>query len=230
MKQSTFLHYNTTSYLKVLNIKLLTFLYTIVILVGDMAVGKSSIHSQYVKNEFPESPLPTIAIEFATKIIPVKEGGCVKAQLWDTAGQEKYKSITSHHYRKAVGALLVYDVTRRNTFDNCMKWYSELKNYTEKNCVIALVGNKIDILVENPQKREVNYSEAKELARKNDMMFFETSAKNKDNIKECFEELIQQIYNVKRRNGNDNQLRNSMSLSKSVDKVNFNREEDLGCC
>jgi GTPase SAR1 family protein len=62
------------------------------------------------------------------------------------------------------------------------------------------------------------------------MMFFETSAKNKDNIKECFEELIQQIYNVKRRNGNDNQLRNSMSLSKSVDKVNFNRQEDLGCC
>ena len=225
-----FLHYNTTSYLKVHNIKLLTFLFTIVILVGDMAVGKSSIHSQYVKNEFPESPLPTIAIEFATKIIPVKEGGCVKAQLWDTAGQEKYKSITSHHYRKAVGALLVYDVTRRNTFDNCMKWYSELKNYTEKNCVIALVGNKIDILVENPQKREVNYSEAKELARKNDMMFFETSAKNKDNIKECFEELIQQIYNVKRRNGNDNQLRNSMSLSKSADKVNFNRDEDLGCC
>jgi Rab family protein len=88
-----------------------------------MGVGKSSLMSQYIKKEFPESPLPTIAIEFATKIIKIKEGGYVKAQIWDTAGQEKYKSITSHHYRKAVGALLVYDVTRRITFENCIKWY-----------------------------------------------------------------------------------------------------------
>ena len=81
-----------------------------------MGVGKSSILSQYIKQVFPESPLPTIAIEFATKLIKIKEGGYIKAQIWDTAGQEKYKSITSHHYRKAVGALLVYDITRRNTF------------------------------------------------------------------------------------------------------------------
>ena len=88
-----------------------------------MGVGKSSLMSRCVEKEFPESPLPTIAIEFATKIIKIKEGGYVKAQIWDTAGQEKYKSITSHHYRKAVGALLVYDVTRRITFENCIKWY-----------------------------------------------------------------------------------------------------------
>ena len=93
----------------------------IVILVGDMGVGKSSLISQYIKKEFPESPLPTIAVEFTTKIIKMINGDKVKMQIWDTAGQEKYKSIASHHYRKAVGALLVYDVSRRITFDNCMK-------------------------------------------------------------------------------------------------------------
>ena len=97
-------------YIKVIIKNKNIYIINIVILVGDMGVGKSSLMSQYIKQEFPESPLPTIAIEFATKIIKIKEGGYVKAQIWDTAGQEKYKSITSHHYRKAVGALLVYDV------------------------------------------------------------------------------------------------------------------------
>lgn len=194
-----------------------------------MGVGKSSILSQYVKNLFPESPLPTIAIEFATKTIKLKEGGYVKAQIWDTAGQEKYKSITSHHYRKAVGALLVYDVTRANTFENCMKWFTELKNYTEKDCVIALTGNKVDLTNENPKKREVSTEEAKELAKKNGMIFFETTAKQKELVNDCFEELVQQIYNVKRKNNaRGNNLGKSMTLTKSAEiKNRFNEDS---CC
>ena len=81
-------------YIKVIFLLKWNIFIIIVILVGDMGVGKSSLMSQYIKKEFPESPLPTIAIEFATKIIKIKEGGYVKAQIWDTAGQEKYKSIT----------------------------------------------------------------------------------------------------------------------------------------
>ena len=160
-----------------------------------MGVGKSSLMSQYIKREFPESPLPTIAIEFATKIIKIKEGGYVKAQIWDTAGQEKYKSITSHHYRKAVGALLVYDVTRKLTFENCIKWYNELKIYTEKECVICIVGNKCDLIEGYPNRREVSTEEGKAFAKKNRTLFFETSARNNNNVTECFEELLQQIYN-----------------------------------
>jgi Rab family protein len=190
-----------------------------IILVGDMGVGKSSILSQYIKQIFPESPLPTIAIEFATKNIRLKEGGWVKAQIWDTAGQEKYKSITSHHYRKAVGALLVYDITRKSTFDDCFKWYNELKNYCEKDCVICLIGNKNDI-----KNREVSFEEGKNFSKKYKTIFFETSAKNKESVNDCFEELLQQIYNVKRRN---NDVSNSIILKKAIIQKNNNND---GCC
>ena len=191
-----------------------------------MGVGKSSILSQYIKQVFPESPLPTIAIEFATKTIKIKEGGYIKAQIWDTAGQEKYKSITSHHYRKAVGALLVYDITRRNTFENCIKWYNELRKFTERNCIVCLVGNKTDILENNENKREIYYEEAMEFAKKHNMLFFETSAKNNSNVDNCFEELLQQIYNEKRKSGKG-QLLDSIIIKKGDIKI---QNDDSICC
>ena len=194
-----------------------------------MGVGKSSLMSQYIKKEFPESPLPTIAIEFATKIIKIKEGGYVKAQIWDTAGQEKYKSITSHHYRKAVGALLVYDVTRKLTFENCIKWYNELKIYTEKECVICIVGNKCDLLEGNPKRREVSTEEGKAFAKKNKTLFFETSARNNSNVVECFEELLQQIYNIRRKNPNNGNLTESIVLKKKIMQKNENYNDNI-CC
>jgi Rab family protein len=194
-----------------------------------MGVGKSSLLSQYIKKEFPESPLPTIAIEFATKIIKIKEGGYVKAQIWDTAGQEKYKSITSHHYRKAVGALLVYDVTRKLTFENCIKWYNELKFNTEKECVICIVGNKCDLVEENPKRREVSTEEGREFARKNKTLFFEISAKNNNNVVECFEELLQQIYNTRRKMPNNQDLTESIVLKKKIIQKSDNNNESL-CC
>ena len=172
----------------------------IVILVGDMGVGKSSLISQYTKKEFPESPIPTIAIEFTTKIIKMINGDKVKMQIWDTAGQEKYKSITSHHYRKAVGALLVYDVSRRITFDNCMRWYTELKNHTDKECIICIVGNKLDIAIKNPKLREVTREEGENFAKKNKTLFYEMSARRYDEINRCFEDLIKKVYETKKEN------------------------------
>ena len=201
----------------------------LVILVGDMGVGKSSLMSQYIKKEFPESPLPTIAIEFATKIIKIKEGGYVKAQIWDTAGQEKYKSITSHHYRKAVGALLVYDVTRRITFENCIKWYKELKVFTDQECVICIVGNKLDLIEGNPNRREVSIEEGKNFAKKNKTLFFETSAKSNNNVVECFEELLQQIYNTRRKNPGTENLTESIVLKKKIIQKHEANEDSL-CC
>ena len=195
-----------------------------------MGVGKSSILSQYIKQVFPESPLPTIAIEFATKLIKIKEGGYIKAQIWDTAGQEKYKSITSHHYRKAVGALLVYDITRRITFDNIIRWYSELKNYTDKDCIICIVGNKFDIIQKNQNLREVTREEGENFAKKNRTLFYEMSAKNFDEINKCFEDLIIKIYETRKENfklSGKFSVNESFIVKEEMIKKEGNNE---GCC
>ena len=164
-----------------------------------MGVGKTSLISQYVKKIFPESPLPTIAIEFTTKILQINSGGpFIKMQIWDTTGQEKYKSITSHHYRKAVGALLVYDVTRHQSFENCVKWLYELKNFTDKDCVICLIGNKIDLVEHKIKSREVTKEEGENFAKKNQVMFFEVSAKKYGGISNCFKQMTRKIYDLKK--------------------------------
>ena len=191
---------------------------------------KSSLISQYIKREFPESPLPTIAIEFTTKILKMKNGDKIKMQIWDTAGQEKYKSITSHHYRKAVGALLVYDITRRITFDDCIKWYTELKNYTDKECIICIIGNKLDIVLKNPNLREVTKQEGENFAKKNKTLFYEMSAKRFDEINRCFEDLIKKVYETKKENL---KMTGKFSVNESFivkEGILKNKESNDSCC
>ena len=170
-----------------------------IIIIGDTSVGKTALLSKYLKGVFPTSPLSTVATEFATKIIQIKEGGYIKAQIWDTAGQEKYKSITFHHYKKSVGGLIVYDITKRSSYDNVKNWYNDLTTLGEKGCIIALVGNKLDLIERNERKREVSKSEAQAYADENHMLFFETSAYNGNNINDIFEELLQTIYTERRK-------------------------------
>ena len=170
-----------------------------IIIIGDTSVGKTALLSKYLKGVFPASPLATVATEFATKIIQIKEGGYIKARIWDTAGEEKYKSITYHHYKKSVGGLIVYDITKRSSFDNVKNWYKDLITLGEKGCIIALVGNKLDLVEKNGRKREVSRNEAQAYAEENHMLFFETSAYNGNNINDIFEELIQTIYTERRK-------------------------------
>lgn len=170
-----------------------------IIIIGDSSVGKTALLSKYLRGVVPSSPIPTVATEFATKMIQIKEGGYVKAQIWDTAGEEKYKSITYHHYKKSVGALILYDITKKSTFDNVQNWYTDLTIQAEIGCVIALVGNKLDLIEKNERLREVSREEAEIYAKNNNMLFFETSALNGNNINDIFEELIQSIYTEKRK-------------------------------
>ncbi|KAL1202109.1 Ras-related protein RABA1a [Cardamine amara subsp. amara] len=114
------------------------------VLIGDSGVGKSNLLSRFTKNEFNLESKSTIGVEFATKTLKV-EGKVVKAQIWDTAGQERYRAITSAYYRGAVGALLVYDVTRQSTFENAARWLRELRGHTDPNIVVMLIGNKCDL-------------------------------------------------------------------------------------
>ena len=200
-------------------------LYKIVI-IGDSGVGKTSLISKYVKGIFPPSPLPTIAIEFATKIIQIKEGGYIKAQIWDTAGQERYKSITSHHYKKAIGGLIVYDITRRTTYDHVYQWLCDLKENADKGVISTLIGNKKDLLERNNRKREVTYNEASDLAKKYNMLFYETSAFNNENVTDAFEDLLQRIYTERRKISNI-QKNYGISLKTNIEK---NDEKDSFCC
>ena len=136
-----------------------THLYKIV-LVGDAGVGKTHIINRYVKGQIPHTIIPTIGIEFATKTVTLRDGGTIKTQIWDTAGQEKYRSITSAHYRKAVGALLVYDVTKEKTFESIKRWLEEIRQHADRDIVLMLVGNKVDITNEYPQQRKVSKEES----------------------------------------------------------------------
>jgi len=171
-----------------------------IILVGDATVGKTHLLSRYIRGTLPKAPQATIGVEFATRTVPLAVGGTVKAQIWDTAGQERYRSITSAHYRRAVGALLVYDVTKKNTFLNASKWLEDVQQNSEPDIVIMLVGNKVDLLEQDPPvKREVPSEKAADFAHKFGLLFSEASAVTALNVKHIFEHLLQEIYNQKTR-------------------------------
>ncbi|TVU20589.1 hypothetical protein EJB05_36803 [Eragrostis curvula] len=162
-----------------------------VVLIGDSGVGKSNLLSRFTKNEFSLESKSTIGVEFATRSLQV-DGKVIKAQIWDTAGQERYRAITSAYYRGAVGALLVYDVTRRATFDNVGRWLRELRDHTDQSIVVMLIGNKSDLrhLV------TVSTEDGKEFAEAESMYFMETSALDATNVDNAFSEVLTQIYQI----------------------------------
>lgn len=177
-----------------------------IVLVGDATVGKTHLLSRYIRGTLPKSPQSTIGVEFATRTVPLQVGGTVKAQIWDTAGQERYKSITSAHYRRAVGALLVYDVTRKQTFLNASKWLEDLRQAGEPDIVVMLVGNKVDLVDDNAGRREVPYDLAAQWADKQGIFFVETSAVTANNVKKVFESLLQEVYNQRTKVGADAEM------------------------
>ncbi|KAL1289124.1 hypothetical protein HN51_057893 [Arachis hypogaea] len=162
-----------------------------VVLIGDSGVGKSNLLSRFTKNEFSNESKSTIGVEFATRSIRVDDK-IVKAQIWDTAGQERYRAITSAYYRGAVGALLVYDVTRHVTFENVARWLKELRDHTDANIVVMLVGNKADLR----HLRAVSTDDATAFAERESTFFMETSALEAFNVENAFTEVMKQIYHV----------------------------------
>ncbi|CAM8988228.1 hypothetical protein QQ045_009379 [Rhodiola kirilowii] len=162
-----------------------------VVLIGDSAVGKSNLLSRFARNEFYPSSKSTIGVEFQTQKIDIN-GKEIKAQIWDTAGQERFKAITSAYYRGAVGALVVYDITRRPTFDNVGKWLNELHTHSDMNVITILVGNKSDLR----DAREVSTAEGKTLAEAQGMFFIETSALDSSNVVAAFQTVVKEIYNI----------------------------------
>lgn len=163
-----------------------------ILLIGDSGVGKSSLLVSFVSNSVQDLA-PTIGVDFKIKLLTVG-GKRLKLTIWDTAGQERFRTLTSSYYRGAQGIILVYDVTRRDTFTNLSDvWAKEVDLYsTNQDCVKMLVGNKVD----RESERVVSREEGIALAMEHGCLFLECSAKTRENVEQCFEELALKIMEV----------------------------------
>ncbi|XP_019454876.1 PREDICTED: ras-related protein RABA3-like [Lupinus angustifolius] len=162
-----------------------------VVVIGDSAVGKTQILSRFAKNEFFFDSKSTIGVEFQTKTVIIN-GKVIKAQIWDTAGQERYRAVTSAYYRGALGAMLVYDITKRQSFDHVVRWVEELRAHADSSIVIMLVGNKGDLV----DQRVVPAEDAVEFAEEQGLFFSETSALSGENVESAFLKLLEEINRV----------------------------------
>eukprot|EP01113_Clastostelium_recurvatum_P009553 TRINITY_DN1460_c0_g1_i1.p1 TRINITY_DN1460_c0_g1~~TRINITY_DN1460_c0_g1_i1.p1 ORF type:complete len:230 (-),score=52.73 TRINITY_DN1460_c0_g1_i1:133-777(-) len=151
------------------------------IVIGDTNVGKSCLLHRFIDNKFKQESSHTIGVEFGSKIVEVG-GRNVKLQIWDTAGQERFRSVTRSYYRGAAGAILVYDVSQRDTYNHLTSWLTDARTLANKDISIIMVGNKSDRAAE----REVTFLEASRFAQENDLMFLESSAFSGDGVEEVF--------------------------------------------
>ena len=151
------------------------------IIIGDSAVGKSNILLRYTNDYFINEFQATIGVEFGLKNLTI-EGKTYRVQIWDTAGQEQFRSITRAYYKNSVCACVVYDITNKTSFENIKSWIEDCKKKCPKTIYLVLIGNKSDL----EEEREVTYEEGSIFAQKNGMIFYETSAKTGKNINEVF--------------------------------------------
>ncbi|CAG5136021.1 unnamed protein product [Candidula unifasciata] len=164
------------------------------LLVGDTGVGKTCLICQYASNEFHESHLTTIGVDFKMKVIDL-DGRKVKVQIWDTAGQERFEAITKQSFTRAQGCILVYDICSRSSFESLGKWILFVRRYAKEDTAVILIGNKSDL----EDKRQVSRATAQQFADQNNLRYYEASAKNLESLKQPFEDLCHDIVRGKSR-------------------------------
>lgn len=161
------------------------------IVIGDSTVGKSCLIRRFTEGRFAQISDPTVGVDFFSRLVEIEPGKRIKLQIWDTAGQERFRSVTRSYYRGAAGALLVYDITSRETYNALTHWLTDARTLASPNIVIILCGNKKDL----DGEREVTFLEASRFAQENELMFLETSALTGENVEEAFLKCARTILN-----------------------------------
>ena len=163
-----------------------------IVLLGNINVGKTSIASRYCKNSFNEHHINTIGGAYQQQKVVLSNGAIVKLHIWDTSGQERFRAMTNLYYRDAQVAILTYDITSESSFSGISFWIEELKYKVEnENMILCLVGNKCDV---SDDERKISKNQGKKYAEENNLLFYETSAKNGDGVKELFNDVAKQAY------------------------------------
>ena len=213
------------------------------IIIGDSSVGKSNLLMKFAHNKFTEDYQATIGVEFGAKNIELNDQ-IYRIQIWDTAGQENFRSITRAYYKNSVCAMVVYDITNRDSFEHVQNWIEDVRNQSPKTVLIILVGNKIDL----EDQRVVTYDEGNEFAMKNGLIFGETSAKSGVGIEEIFSKSVQEIvknmnkdyYDMtsetcgikkgNRRNNSKNRRSSKDNTNNNIDLKSGNAQQKKGGC
>ena len=190
------------------------------IIIGDAAVGKSNLLVRYTSGQFKEEYQLTIGVEFGSNNVIISDN-TYRIQIWDTAGQENFRSITRSYYKNTACAIIVYEISNKKSFENISSWIEECKNTAPKSILMVLVGNKCDL-----DNREVTEEEGREFAEKNGMLFFETSAKTGKNVEELFKQSVKVIDQKIKENYYD--LENdSCGIKKGNEEINVVLETNL---
>jgi len=189
------------------------FLYKILLL-GDSSVGKTCFLMRYTDNTFQEIHMSTIGLDYKLKNVQLDDGKMVKIQIWDTAGQDRFRSITKNYYKGAHGIILIYDITNQKTFENVKNWINQIKEEVSNKVTIILVGNKID----DEDHRVVSTEQGEKMANDFGLMFFECSAKSGVNIDSTFNELVKKT------------VENYSKVKMEGEKLKNKKGGKKGCC
>ena len=163
-----------------------------ILLLGDSEVGKSCFLMRYADNVFVDNYITTIGLDYKLKYVQLDSGQVIKVQLWDTAGQDRYRTIAKNYYKGSHGILLLYDVTKTSSFENIREWIKDIREEVYEKAIIFLIGNKID----KKDQIKIKTEDAKKLAEEFNIPFFEASAKSGENVDEIFKALYKKISEV----------------------------------
>ena len=179
-----------------------------ILILGDSTVGKTCFLTRYADNTFQENQMATLGVDYKLKNVKMEDGNTVKLQIWDTAGQDRFHSLTRNYFKGAHSIILLYDITTQSSFDNVSKWIKQIKEDASEKVVIILVGNKIDL----EHKRAIPTEEGEKIAEDFGLIFFECSAKTGKNINEAFNELIKKtVANFSKPAGKGKKLKQNRS-------------------